>query len=859
MTPEPSRPRAVAPPASLLGLCAAHCLARRGLRSGVPAARRRPPASAAPVSLAALGLAPGVVLAGPRTLGLGCAAPRRRSRSARPRPRSKRCAYESRRPARRPARGRGSVTAPRRRHAAPCAATPLLRDGRLRSVLDVRVGRERGRAASRSTGRVRVEVGGDAPKPSPVSTATASRCGRRCAPALDAPRVRCRGRSASARAARLVERLRRVTRRGRLRRLAARALRERGACGLRRAMPPGPEQGLVRAMVLGDRSGIDPATAEAFRIAGTYHVLALSGAQVALVAALLVAWRCAALPAGALSRRGVLRSRSSPTPRSSAATCRSCARRVMAAACSLGRALDLDARRRQPARARGARAARPSAVASATSASSSRSRRRSGSSLLTPPLTAALPRCRCGSSWRSRRRWRRSAALLPLLAAHFHRLAPAALLLNLVAVPLAAAVLLAGFAVLALRRRSALGAAVGRRRLARAPALLRSGDLGPAARLARRARARAVRSPCSRSTSPAWRCCCAGRRLRGLALLGRGARWPRARAPGARRRRPAAPHGPRRRARATRSCCARPRGRAWWSTPAARATRASTWARARGPVALAHGVRRLDGARAHPRPSRSRRRRAVPAARFGVARVWEGPAAPGDPSWRRFAATLDRAGVPRVALARAARYEWDGARLLVLGPGPPAAAPPRVRNDDSVVVEVGYGAVRAAARPATSAAEAEGPLATHAVDVVKVAHHGSRTSSSRRLTRPRVPPRRRLRRRPEPFGHPHPEVVERYPARGRSRSPHRPGRQRDMSRPTAPESGCGRRGRVTNGGSADLRSTCAKIPALSDRCGRPRRHAACRAARRTLMSQSEKPSPSATGGTSPRRGRPREG
>ena len=52
-------------------------------------------------------------------------------------------------------------------------------------------------------------------------------------------------------------------------------------------MPAGTERGLVLAMVLGDRSQIDEATEEAFRASGTYHVLALSGAQVALVAALV--------------------------------------------------------------------------------------------------------------------------------------------------------------------------------------------------------------------------------------------------------------------------------------------------------------------------------------------------------------------------------------------------------------------------------------------------------------------------------------------------------------------------------------------------------------------------------------------
>ena len=51
---------------------------------------------------------------------------------------------------------------------------------------------------------------------------------------------------------------------------------------------PGPERGLVLAMVLGDRSELDEETSEAFKASGTYHVLALSGAQVALVAGLIV-------------------------------------------------------------------------------------------------------------------------------------------------------------------------------------------------------------------------------------------------------------------------------------------------------------------------------------------------------------------------------------------------------------------------------------------------------------------------------------------------------------------------------------------------------------------------------------------
>ena len=64
-------------------------------------------------------------------------------------------------------------------------------------------------------------------------------------------------------------------------------MRARARDAFEQAMPPGTERGLVRAMVLGDRSEVDETTAEAFKASGTYHVLALSGAQVALVAALL--------------------------------------------------------------------------------------------------------------------------------------------------------------------------------------------------------------------------------------------------------------------------------------------------------------------------------------------------------------------------------------------------------------------------------------------------------------------------------------------------------------------------------------------------------------------------------------------
>ena len=72
-------------------------------------------------------------------------------------------------------------------------------------------------------------------------------------------------------------------------------------------------------------------------------------------------------------------------------------------------------------------------------------------------------------------------ALAPLLALHFHRLAPAALLLNLAAVPLSGAVLLAGFARAGARAARRGRPLAGDLAWLAARALLLSGDLGPCA------------------------------------------------------------------------------------------------------------------------------------------------------------------------------------------------------------------------------------------------------------------------------------------------------------------------------------------------------------------------------------------
>jgi competence protein ComEC len=55
-----------------------------------------------------------------------------------------------------------------------------------------------------------------------------------------------------------------------------------------RAQLPGPDGALVRALAIGDRSGLDDATRRAFQRSGLAHVLAVSGLHLAVVSGLLV-------------------------------------------------------------------------------------------------------------------------------------------------------------------------------------------------------------------------------------------------------------------------------------------------------------------------------------------------------------------------------------------------------------------------------------------------------------------------------------------------------------------------------------------------------------------------------------------
>jgi competence protein ComEC len=122
--------------------------------------------------------------------------------------------------------------------------------------------------------------------------------------------------------------------------------------------------------------------------------------------------------------------------------------------------------------------------------------------------------------------------------------------------------------------------------------------------------------------------------------------------------------------------------------------------------------------------------------------------------------------LPRaVPLAAGDQVAFGGVRFEVLGPPRPEAAPGLSDNDASLVLRVVHGRT-AFLFPGDVEAEGEALAARHgtlAADVVKVPHHGSRTSSSRGLAAAVIPrwavvsAGRRNR-----FAFPHAEAVERW-------------------------------------------------------------------------------------------------
>jgi competence protein ComEC len=524
------------------------------------------------------------------------------------------------------------------------------------------------------------------------------------------------------------------------------------------ALPEGPERAVVLAMTLGEQTAVDPRTAESFRIAGTYHVLALSGAQVALVAGILIV---------SLRRVGL-----GPLARAAAVTPAlafyaavvgegvSITRAVVMALLALwARVIDADV---DLANVLGTAAAamlvaHPSVIDDVgfqlTFAATL------GILLLVPVLKPYLPALPWGIDSLIAASLAAQLALTPLTAAQFHRLTPAALALNLAAVPLASAVLLAGAAILPVAALSSTGAM-----WSAAPAwffarlLLLSGEIvravpaldmrvpapglvvivlyagGIAALMRRRFVPAAVLIVVAlvRMCSPVP---VADGRLHVTALdVGQG----------------------------DAIVIETPAGHAWLVDAGNSANGFDLGELAVAPYLWWRGITSLEGivvSHAHLDHVGG-----VPflLRHFQPKQLWEGPAPRRDAGYALLDAAARDAPVLRISVRRGVVTIIDGVRLEVLGPAGTRTPPAQTRNDDSVVVRVSWGDVSFLL---TGDIEAPGEQALGAgpTTVLKVAHHGSHTSSSERFldaTRPRIALLSVGAR--NHFGHPSPDVLRRY-------------------------------------------------------------------------------------------------
>ncbi|MET0556672.1 MAG: DNA internalization-related competence protein ComEC/Rec2 [Vicinamibacteria bacterium] len=543
-------------------------------------------------------------------------------------------------------------------------------------------------------------------------------------------------------------------------RTAAARVRSRARSVLLAHVLPGPEQALVRAMVLGDQQAVDDDTADAFRAAGTYHVLAISGAQVALFASLL-AWAlarvgCPRLPGALLLSLALvfyaeLVGGNVPVARATA----------MAVVLLAGRAFDLDSDVVNLLSLAGLLllAHRPSSVADVGFQLSFGATL--GIVLLTGRIAARWPRLPLRIETAVAASLAAHVALLPLLAVHFSRLSPAAVLLNLAAVPLSATVLGAGLLVLPLAAIApGLASWMGDAAWIAAHALLRSA-------LAVRALPWLdLRVP----APPAWSVvlfvcalllCIAGRTRRAWPLAAVGAAglvFGASPAADGRLRVTLVDVG-----QGDAILLQSPRGRAWMIDAGGAFEGGFDVGEAVvSPYLWSQGIRSLDRilvTHAHPDHAGG-----VPAllAAFGVGEVWEGPAPRRDRGYALLDEALRKRRVARRAVRIGTREEWDGVSIEVLGPRPSGRPPWVTRNDDSVVLSVRYGQVTVLLAGDVEARGEQALPPTRAL-ALKAPHHGSKSSSSARLLSD-VGPRVALvsagyRNR---FGHPHPDVLARY-------------------------------------------------------------------------------------------------
>ncbi len=143
---------------------------------------------------------------------------------------------------------------------------------------------------------------------------------------------------------------------------------------------------------------------------------------------------------------------------------------------------------------------------------------------------------------------------------------------------------------------------------------------------------------------------------------------------------------------------------------------------------------------------------------------------PDDPEYVRFAATMKETGVPVNQIGAGDVVRFGDVSAQVLWPAPSRDGNAPSRNNDSVVLLVRYGdksllLTGDIEKQGEAAVLREGIDLTS--DLVKVAHHGSRTSSIEAFIAAAHPSLAIISvGRTSPFGHPNKEVVERWRASG---------------------------------------------------------------------------------------------
>ncbi|HXI38812.1 MAG TPA: DNA internalization-related competence protein ComEC/Rec2 [Bryobacteraceae bacterium] len=149
---------------------------------------------------------------------------------------------------------------------------------------------------------------------------------------------------------------------------------------------------------------------------------------------------------------------------------------------------------------------------------------------------------------------------------------------------------------------------------------------------------------------------------------------------------------------------------------------------------------------------------------FHVKELWTG-ATPDSPGWEAVRRKAEQLHVRIVPLVQGRPFDYGGARFEVLAPAPdylPAAAP---RNNDSLVMRLTYGR-RSLMLSGDMEKQIEGQLVSangvEHTDVLKVAHHGSKTSTTEPFLQAVHPAFAVISAGFENlYGHPHEDVIQR--------------------------------------------------------------------------------------------------